>query len=132
MISTTPLPPPVPARDPDDLARFFVERANAGDLEGLVALYEPDAVLAVMGEAPAVGHDAIRAVYTRMLQKIDRFPPAVAAPTLRQGDLALTSSRLRNGAVTAEVARRRPDGSWRWILDQPAIAKEPREAASSG
>jgi ketosteroid isomerase-like protein len=129
MISTNPLPAPAPAMDPDDLARFFVARANAGDLEGLVALYEPDAVLAVMGEeAPAVGHDAIRAVYTKMLQKIDHFPAAIAAPTLRQGDLALTSSKLRNGAVTAEVARRRADGSWRWILDQPVIAKEPRPA----
>src|SRR5262245_9696212 len=35
-----------PARNPEDLARFFVVRANAGDVEGLVALYEPDAVLA--------------------------------------------------------------------------------------
>ncbi len=35
-----------PALDPEDLARFFVSRANAGDVEGLVALYEPDAVLA--------------------------------------------------------------------------------------
>jgi hypothetical protein len=33
-----------PAVQPDDLARFFVERANAGDVDGLVALYEPDAV----------------------------------------------------------------------------------------
>jgi ketosteroid isomerase-like protein len=130
MITTTPLPPPAPAMDPDDLARFFVERANAGDLEGLVALYEPDAVLAVMGEdQPAVGHEAIRAVYTRMLQKFDKFPATVPAATLRQGDLALTSSKLRNGAVTAEVARRRPDGSWRWILDQPVIAREPREVS---
>jgi len=34
-----------PAVQPDDLARYFVERANAGDLDGPVALYEPDAVL---------------------------------------------------------------------------------------
>ncbi len=32
---------PEPARDPDDLGRFFVTRANAGDLDGLVALYKP-------------------------------------------------------------------------------------------
>lgn len=35
-----------PALNPEDLARLFVSRANAGDVEGLVALYEPDAVLA--------------------------------------------------------------------------------------
>ncbi|MGH3757802.1 hypothetical protein [Actinophytocola sp.] len=35
-----------PATTPDDLAHLFAERANAGDAAGLVALYEPEAVLA--------------------------------------------------------------------------------------
>lgn len=29
------------ANEPEDLNRFVVERLNAGDIEGLVALYEP-------------------------------------------------------------------------------------------
>jgi hypothetical protein len=41
---------PAPARRPEDLGTFFLERANAGDVEGLVALYEPEAVLAVSPE----------------------------------------------------------------------------------
>jgi hypothetical protein len=32
------------AARPEDRSRFFVERANAYDVEGLVELYEPDAV----------------------------------------------------------------------------------------
>ncbi len=35
-----------PALSPDDLEKFFILRANAGDVEGLVALYEPNAVIA--------------------------------------------------------------------------------------
>ncbi|HEU4543224.1 MAG TPA: hypothetical protein VFR23_18990 [Jiangellaceae bacterium] len=35
------------AFQPEDLSRFIVERLNAGDVDGMVALYEPDAVLAV-------------------------------------------------------------------------------------
>ena len=35
-----------PANEPNDLERFFVERANKGDLEGLVALYESNAIVA--------------------------------------------------------------------------------------
>jgi hypothetical protein len=36
---------PVPyGQEPEQLGRFFVERANAGDVDGIVALYEPDAV----------------------------------------------------------------------------------------
>ena len=33
------------AAQPEDLNQFFLERANAGDVHGVVALYEPDAVL---------------------------------------------------------------------------------------
>ena len=41
---------------------------------------------------------------------------------LRRGDLALTSMCLAHGAITAEIAVRQPDGTWRWAVDQPAIA----------
>jgi hypothetical protein len=40
---------------------------------------------------------------------------------LRSGDLALTSTRLANGTVTVEVARRQPDGTWLWVIDQPNV-----------
>jgi hypothetical protein len=33
------------AAQPNDLGRLFLEWANAGDVDGLVALYEPDAGL---------------------------------------------------------------------------------------
>ena len=45
-----------PATKPEDLARFFVERANSGDVEGLVDLYEPDAVLRNYGEITVTVH----------------------------------------------------------------------------
>lgn len=47
------------AVEPEDLARLLVERINAGDLEGVVSLYEPEAVLA-LPEQVAVGQEAIR------------------------------------------------------------------------
>ena len=107
------------AAQPEDLGRFFVQRANAGDLEGLVALYESDAVLAVPGGAPASGADAIRLALRRFLDG----RPTVSGesqPALRFGDLALTSTRF-NGGATAEVARRQPDGTWLWVIDQPRV-----------
>jgi ketosteroid isomerase-like protein len=106
------------------LARFFVTRANAGDVEGLVALYEPDAVLAGPDDQLVIGTEAIRRFYARLLAEQPTFVAGKQRPALRQGDLALTSSRLVNGTVTAEIARRQPDGSWLWIIDQPAIAQE--------
>ena len=42
----TASPEPAPAMQSEDLGEFFLERANDGDVEGLVAPYEPGAVLA--------------------------------------------------------------------------------------
>jgi ketosteroid isomerase-like protein len=107
------------AAQPEDLGRFFVQRANAGDLDGLVALYESDAVLAVPGGTPAAGTGAIRQALRQFLEG----RPTVSGesqPALRFGDLALTSTRFAGGA-TAEVARRQPDGTWLWVIDQPRV-----------
>jgi ketosteroid isomerase-like protein len=114
------------ATKPEDLARFFIERANAGDVEGLVDLYEFDAVLACPGQQTAVGTEAIRLFYSTLLAQRPKFEPGRQQPVLRHGDLALTSSRLANGAVTAEIARRQSDGTWRWAVDQPAICQPGR------
>jgi ketosteroid isomerase-like protein len=110
-----------PATEPEDLSRFIVDRLNAGDLDGLVALYEPDAVLALPGGRVAAGSTQIRAAYQRLLAGRQVFTPGTARPTVRSGELALTSTRLSDGTVTVEVARRQPDGTWLWVLDQPDI-----------
>jgi plasmid stabilization system protein ParE len=93
------------ALDPQDLARLLVSRANAGDVEGMVALYEPDAVLACGDGRIAVGTDAIRKFYTDLLATGRTFDLGKQRPAMLRGNLALTSTRLPNGVVTAEVAR---------------------------
>jgi ketosteroid isomerase-like protein len=110
------------ASKPEDLARLFVERANAGDVEGLVALYEPNAVLACSNGKVATGSDQIRDFYAALLASRPQFTPGAQAPALRNGDIALTSSYLSNGVTTAEIARRQPDGTWLWAVDQPTVA----------
>lgn len=110
-----------PALEPNDLARFFVERANAGDVEGLVALYEPDAVLAFPPGNVAHGAEEIRSVYAELLATKPQFTLGDQQPALVNGDLAFTSTRLTTGGVTGEVARRQPDGTWRWLIDQPVV-----------
>jgi uncharacterized protein (TIGR02246 family) len=107
------------ARQPEDLGRMFVQRANAGDVEGLIALYEPDAVLAFPPGQLTSGRDAIRREYERFLAGRPTLE-GDSQPALRLGDLALTSTRFSGGA-TAEVARRQPDGTWLWAIDQPSI-----------
>ncbi|MPZ27210.1 MAG: DUF4440 domain-containing protein [Micromonosporaceae bacterium] len=110
-----------PAREPNDIARVLLARMNAGDIDGVAALYEPDAVLALPDGTVAAGRPAIRAFFAKALADRPTFVPGEQRPALVSGDLALTSSRLANGAVTAEVARRQPDGTWLWAADQPSV-----------
>ena len=109
-----------PAKEPNDLEKFFVARANAGDVEGLVALYESNAILA-HGDGIATGIDEIRLFFTRFVASNPKLELGIQAPPLCSGDIALTSSRLGNGEITAEIARRQPDGNWLWVVDQFAV-----------
>ena len=108
------------AEAPEALARLFNQRANAGDVEGLVALYEPDAVLAA-GRIVAPGHAEIRAFYADLLSRRSDFPAADVLPPLRNGPIAMTFARLPNGTISAETAREQADGTWRWVIDQLKI-----------
>ena len=111
------------AKEPNDLERFFVERANAADVEGLVALYEPNAMIVSGDGELAMGSDQIREFFVRFLADRPRLEPSNQAPARCTEDLALTSSRLNNGDITAEIARRQPDGTWLWVVDQFVLGK---------
>ncbi len=110
------------AYEPEELAQLFIEQANKGNVEGLVALYEPEAVLALPDGRLAVGSEEIRKFYSTLLSSRPHFEPGTQRTALRSGDLALTSSQLTTGAVTAEIAHRQTDGTWLWVVDQPAVA----------
>lgn len=111
----------VHARTPEDLARLFVERANARDAAGIAALYAPDAVMGFPPGSETVGRGAIEGVMEQMLAHAP-LPFAVEEPlpTLIHGDLALTATKAVDGTGgRAQVARRQADGSWLRILDRP-------------
>jgi len=113
------------ACDPQDLERLLVFRQNAGDAEGMAALYEPQAVLDA-GEGHLLhGREAIRQFFRELVASGRKFDLGEQQPALVCGDLALTSTRCRNGSVTAEVARRQPNGTWLWALDKFSISGWP-------
>jgi enoyl-CoA hydratase len=119
------------AHDPEDLHRLFAERANAGDVEGLVALYEDGATLIGPDRVPAAGAGAIRERLAYLLAFAPRFT-STTGKVVRAGDVALLSNSWHvtlgssEGApaalesTTTEIARRQPDGSWRYVIDDPA------------
>jgi len=111
-----------PARDPQDLERLLVSREIAGDVDGMAALYEPHAVLDCGEGRLILGREAIRAFYAKLVALGRKFDFGDQRPAIISGDVALTSTRVPDGSVTAEVARRQGDGTWLWVIDQFSIA----------
>ena len=115
-----------PARDPQDLERLLIDRQHVGDIEGMIALFEPQAVVDC-GEGKFLhGHPEIRRYFAEVVASGRKFARGAQRPALICGDLALTSTRLPDGSVTAEVARKQSDGTWLWAIDRYTIATEQR------
>jgi ketosteroid isomerase-like protein len=110
-----------PAHDPQDLEPLLISRQHAGDIDGMTALFEPDAVIDCGGGRFVRGREAIRDYYAEIVKSRRKFAVGEQRPALICGDLALTSTRLPDGDVTSEVARRQPDGSWLWVIDRYSV-----------
>ena len=116
--------------DPVELDRKFEQALNAGDIDALVALYEPGAALMPSPGNVVVGAAAIREALAGFL---------AANPTIttsgklvaQTSDTALLANRWTlkmtgpDGKPTSmsgnavEVARRQPSGHWLFALDMP-------------
>lgn len=112
------------AWDPQQLERFLVARQWQGDIEGMLALFEAGAVVDNGDGRVLQGRDALREYFAQGVASGRKFQVGVQQDAVIAGGLALTSTRLPDGIVTAEVARQQPDGTWLWIIDRYRIAKE--------
>jgi uncharacterized protein (TIGR02246 family) len=109
---------------------------NEQDLDGLMALYAPDAALVLLDGSVVTGTEAIREQYAAILEMQGRMTLRTRY-ALEVGDLAvlsnawtLTAGDQTMSAVTAEVARRQPEGGWLYVIDHPFAGLEPEEAAA--
>jgi ketosteroid isomerase-like protein len=110
-----------PARDPQDLERFLVSRERAGDVDGMTALYEPQAVIDCGDGQLVSGRKAIRAFFAGLVAIGRKFDFGDQRAAVITGDIALTSTRFPDGSVSAEVAHRQADGTWLWVIDKFSV-----------
>lgn len=110
------------ATSPDQITRLFVERSNAGDADGVAALYADDAVLGYPPGQVTIGRDAIRDLWAEILSHRPHFEQEQPLPTLVCGDIALTSTMALDGSgARAQVVQRQDDGTWVRVIDLPEI-----------
>jgi uncharacterized protein (TIGR02246 family) len=121
----------MPARTPGDCDRLFEEHVNAGDVEGVVTLYEEGGSLVQHDGGVASGHAAIRGVIARLVAMRPRLRNDVVKVVKAGEDLAVLyndwtmSATGRDGlpreraGKAIEVVRRQADGTWRFVIDDP-------------
>jgi ketosteroid isomerase-like protein len=120
----------VTARTPEDVDRLFGEYVNAGRLDDLVALYEPEGVL-VQPTGSARGHAELRVALGALVAAKTRISMNVVRVVQGGGDVALLynvwsaqatapdGSAVDMTGKAREIVRRQPDGSWLFVVDDP-------------
>jgi uncharacterized protein (TIGR02246 family) len=116
---------------PEEAHRRFVDAFNAGDVEALIALYEPEAVLCNAAGEIRAGLPAIRQAFQAFLAskpKIrlqTKYAICVGELALLRSQWTVTGTDPRGRPLeptqhsSIEVVRRQPDGTWRYVIDQP-------------
>jgi uncharacterized protein (TIGR02246 family) len=118
------------AHKPEDWPHLFVERLNAGDLESVVELYEPNACFVSPSGETIEGRDAIRHVLAGLIERRTRMQGRVVKSVIA-GEVAVLYSDFEGTASDGsgkpagihskaiEVLRRQPDGTWKLIVGDP-------------
>jgi ketosteroid isomerase-like protein len=103
---------------------------NAGDLNSLMTLYEPLACFASQPGQVAKSPDGIRESLRSFIDMNGKLDLKVKR-VLRTCDLALVTTEWSFGgtgsdgkhvditAKSADVLRQQPDGTWRFVIDNP-------------
>jgi uncharacterized protein (TIGR02246 family) len=122
----------IPAYKPEDCDRLLIEAMEKGDVETTVALYEPDAVL-LTESGDIMKGDAIRK-HNEEFISLKTKTTIDEVKTVISGDGSLATTRMKCTTVysdpktgnqvslftnTVEVLRKQPDGTWRFVIDDP-------------
>ncbi len=116
---------------PEQAARAMVDAFNRRDLDAFMGLYEPEASLMLQAGRVASSPEEIREAMGGFLALEGRMEIEPEMTVVRADDVALVSAAwtidgtgpdgdpVTMSGRTTDVARRQPDGTWRWVIDAP-------------
>jgi uncharacterized protein (TIGR02246 family) len=116
------------AYNPADVYPSLSKAFNAGDLDAVVACYEPEACFVSKSGRAYRGAVELRDLYRAMLSNRPQVRLDVRKIIPSGGDLALvivewtewTTGETKHWAATAtDIVRKQPDGRWKLALDIP-------------
>jgi uncharacterized protein (TIGR02246 family) len=120
----------MPARTPEEVHELFAEYFSAGDLDGIVSLYEPDATFVPQPGQTVTGTSAIREALKGFLALKGELVMQPAR-VIQADDTALLFSKwtlsgtgpdgnaVELAGHTSDVVRRQADGTWLMVIDNP-------------
>src|SRR5262245_32999452 len=117
------------ARSPTEIHALFQNAFNLGDVEALISLYEPDAIL-IIGGQQITGRENIRAAFQSMLSVGVQMSLTTRSIIESRSGLAVlhgewvvqrptTEPQQTTQGLSTEVIRQQPDGTWLFIIDSP-------------
>ena len=120
----------MPTAKPEEAVQAFFDAFNRGNLDAVVALYEPKARLIAQPGQVAEGHAAIREALNGFLAMKPTLTPEKKA-LVATGDIALSVVKwtlkgtgpdrtpVRMEGTTSDVLRKQADGKWLFVIDNP-------------
>ena len=115
---------------PEEVLNSVTEGINAGNLDSLMKLYEPLACFASQPEKLAETPEGIRESLRNFIDMKGKLNLSVKR-VLKANDLALVITLwsfsgtgpdrkpVHMTAKSADVLRQQPDGTWRFVIDNP-------------
>ena len=113
------------ANTPEEICHLFKQALAQGDLEAALDVYDPEAVFLAQSGETRHGRQGMREVLAPFSGARAVFDYRILQ-VIQSGDIALMHTEWNISApqpmfsYAIEVARRQPDGSWRWLIGDPS------------
>jgi uncharacterized protein (TIGR02246 family) len=114
----------MPAKSPEEICHLFKRHMAEGDLDSVLSVYDPEAVFLNRSGEVKKGVEGLRRELAPFAAVKATFDFNIKQ-VIQSGDIALMHTEWKVSApepmsvYAIEVARRQPDGTWRWLIGDP-------------